>query len=462
MKAAVIGTPVSHSLSPVIFSFLAKQVGMPDFHYTSQEVPPSQLTLTLSEVKADPQYVGLNVTLPHKQAILQHLDQLAPEVKCIGAANVVHCIEGRTIGYNTDVLGVIRTLEDHQCDVRGNSALIWGAGGASRAVAYALGKLGATTVNILNRDFDRARILCAQIGETFPHALFVPILAHDETPKITTPLSLLVNATSVGMKTDWIFPIDKFPLLPGALAFDLVYNPEKIPFYAMAKIKGLRAVDGLDMLIYQALATWEIWFGPLEQAQIPQERLRDFLLNGRQSRPFFLTGFMGVGKTRIGSILAKKLGWQFVDTDRLIQEEIGLSIPEIFETKGEAAFRDLEKRAIMKVAYCQKTIISLGGGALMDLDNLSLIERAGDLIYLSASVSTLLERLSPRASQRPLLAKADSPNESVREEKIRALLELREPVYNRARFKIETDHRDPEGIAEAILKRVAKGPRGKS
>ncbi len=453
MKAALIGTPVSHSLSPAIFGFLtgflAGKTGTSDFHYSAQEVQPADLLPFLSEAKANSQsagLVGFNVTIPHKETVLSLLDQVSVEVKSIGAANVIHCHQGKLLGYNTDVLGITRTLEEQHCLMRDQTALIWGAGGAARAVAYALGTMGAKTVYVSNREQARAHKLAVEIGTAFPKTSF--IATSDPGAVIHPPhslLRLLVNATPVSPPD---LQGNELAANSSTLAFDLSYNPEVTSFLEDASAQGLKTVGGLDMLIYQALATWEIWFGPLQRF----EETKTALARHLRSRPIFLTGFMGVGKTTIGGSLAKKLGWQFVDTDKLIQEETGLSIPELFKNKGEPAFRELEKNMITKVVSRTKTIVSLGGGALMNPENLNLIQKSGSLVYLSASAETLIARLGAGTAKRPLLA--GHPEESA--ERIRALLEIREPIYNRARIKIKTDGKTSVEIADRILKLVPR------
>lgn len=266
-RAAVIGTPISHSLSPAIFSFLAEWLSVTEFHYGAEDVQSSALSNFLSGVRSNPAFVGLNVTIPHKEAVVPELDEITPEAKAIGAVNVVQTRDGRLLGHNTDVVGVVKTLEENRCKIEGESAWVWGAGGAARAVCYALGQLGARSVRLANRDATRGRNLINAIGPLFPRTAFA---IAGPTTTLDGPLSLVVNATPLGMKNAAVgsaTPEEFFALLPtldvhaDALAFDLIYNPEETPFMVLAARAGLRPAGGLDMLIHQALATWEIWFG---------------------------------------------------------------------------------------------------------------------------------------------------------------------------------------------------------
>lgn len=462
-EASVIGTPISHTLSPAIFSFLAKQAGIDDFKYSAQEVQPNEIKPFVAGAKKNSNYVGLNVTIPHKRAIIGELDETASEAKALGAVNVVHfkrtSSSVQTIGYNTDVIGVAKTLEEKDCRIRGETAWLFGAGGAARAVAYVLGQQGAENVYIRNRDEARARELAKDIGAIFPYTLF-SYVDSDFVPKEQTPC-LVVNATSLGLKEKdeaFFSCMNKIRWRSDTLGFDLIYNPEKTPFLLVAERIGLKRVGGLDMLIFQAIAAWEIWFGPLENLKklkrALSEHLRHILLG---SVPIFLTGFMGVGKSGIGSVLAERLGWKFVDTDQIVEQEAGLSIAQIFQTHGEAHFRELEQKVVIRATSYQNTVVSLGGGALMDPESLRAVEERGNLVYLSASPELLQNRLGKNAEKRPLLAGLDRRQQL---EKIQALLKIREPIYQKAKFTVTTDHKNFEETAEVISNYFKYGSQG--
>jgi len=450
-EAAVIGSPVSHSRSPAIFAFLAKRFARADFDYSAKDIKPEGLAEFLSSMRARTDFVGVNVTIPHKEALLRLLDDVALEARAVGAVNVVHARGGRLYGHNTDVLGVLRTLDEQKCKIPGEDAWIWGAGGAARAVAYALGSSGARSVYLQNRDVARARKIQDELGSFFPNTSFV--VARAGTEAQAQPLTLLVNATPLGMRgadhEGVIFDnLRELPAKREALAFDLIYNPERTPFLSRAEDQGLRCVSGLDMLIYQALATWQIWFGEIGDAKAVQDA-KEALARHLRERPIFLTGFMGVGKSVVGITLAARLGWEFLDTDEMVVRKAGMPIPRIFETQGEAGFRALEAQAVAEAVLRPRTVISLGGGALMHPESLSKIESCGALIHLDASVEYLKTRLSNTASSRPLLAGLSDPE---RGEKIRVLLKERAPIYARAAFRILTDEKRPAEVVDGILR----------
>jgi shikimate kinase len=209
-----------------------------------------------------------------------------------------------------------------------------------------------------------------------------------------------------------------------------------------AQKHGLIPIGGLDMLIEQALETWRIWFG-----QKPQADLGEYL----RFRPIFLTGFMGAGKSTIGPLLAQILGWNFVETDREIEKEAGLSIPEIFRQKGEAHFREIEHQIVLRHAFLPRTIVSLGGGSLTHALTRDLLVRTGRLVLLTADPKTLYHRLNQDANERPLLAHL---SENEKRLKIESLLREREPVYNQATFRVDTSSITPEQAAQEIREKL--------
>ena len=158
-----------------------------------------------------------------------------------------------------------------------------------------------------------------------------------------------------------------------------------------------------------------------------------------------LTGFMGTGKTAVGQLLARELKRKFVDTDRLIEEEQGKSITEIFEKQGEEAFRGYEKKMIQKAMEEKQVVVATGGGAVLDSDNLKLMKEKGILIALSASAEVIFERVS-KLGDRPLLRTKDQL------ETIRNLVSRRSPYYSQADFIVDTNKKSVEQTVEELLK----------
>lgn len=257
--AAVLGHPVSHSLSPRIFGLMGHALRRP-VAYRRLDVSPGELAPFFRQVARRGLFTGLNVTLPHKEAIARLVDELSPLARGVGAVNVVHFVNGRARGHNTDVIGIRETLREQRAGVAGDVAVLYGAGGAAKAVAYALGLERARRVWIVNRTPARARALARAMGNLFPRTAYRAV-AHGAA--IPDEVALVVNATPAGMPGNAAFPAAELPrwLAPGALAFDLIYRPRVTSFLQAASRRGARTVNGLDMLVWQAVATWETWLG---------------------------------------------------------------------------------------------------------------------------------------------------------------------------------------------------------
>lgn len=472
-RAAVIGNPVSQSLSPGIFLFISHHLKISNFDYDAEKVEPENLDKFITNVKKDQNTIGLNVTIPHKESVLSKLDQLTPEVRLIGAANVIQKSKHRLIGHNTDVHGIERTLEKHKCHITGKRVFVLGAGGAARAVAFVLGTQKAKQVEFLNNNFDRAEALSQSFAQAFPTTQFRAI-SQLPPEKSTDPIHLLINSTPLGMKghpttkkgelaSDYFarfYDSLSHSISKNAYAFDLIYRPEQTPFLLTAKKLGITPMGGLDMLVEQAIQTWRIWQGPHPELDRIQSQLMDYL----KHRPLFLSGFMGVGKTTIGPILAKKMGWQFLDIDSLIEQKSGMSISQIFETQGESGFREIEHKIISQYCLKPRTVIALGGGALSILSTRKMIEKSGQLIFLAAQPETLLERLKAQPNHRPLLkkilAKPNFPRIDPRTDidaqivHLTSFLRQRETDYNRAPLRIDTDNLTPEMVVQQIVEKI--------
>ena len=254
----IIGYPLGHSISP------AMQQAALDYHrldirYLVWETLPAALAERVAGLRSA-ENLGANVTVPHKEAALTMLDEVAPLARRIGAVNtIVKAADGRLVGHNTDAEGFLRALRDDAgFDPTGVTALLLGAGGASRAVAFALADAGVGSLVIANRDRARARALARELGG----GAVVGDWAERELT--ARDAALIVNATSLGMAGG---PApDESPLAASAigrdaLVYDLVYNPEATPLLRAAARAGARSLGGLAMLVYQGAAAFRLWTG---------------------------------------------------------------------------------------------------------------------------------------------------------------------------------------------------------
>lgn len=269
-EACVIGFPIAHSRSPMIHSYWLKKYGI-DGQYTAKEVAPEALGAFFADMRAGA-YVGCNVTMPHKEAVLEHLDVVDPTAKALGAVNTIWVENGRLHGMNTDGIGFLAHLDQSVPDWRSRSGpgrgpqctQIIGAGGAARAIASALLEAGFRQVYVANRSEQRARDLvfdlAAQFGLEAGHD--VGFTGLDVLEDDIASLRLLVNATSLGMRGQPVLPkISWQNLEPSAIVYDIVYSPLETDLLASARARGLDVVDGLGMLLHQAAPGFEKWFG---------------------------------------------------------------------------------------------------------------------------------------------------------------------------------------------------------
>ena len=253
--ACVIGWPIRHSRSPVIHRFWLKQLALAG-DYVIEPVEPERIAAFFAGF-ADGLYVGCNVTVPHKETAHAAVAVLHPAARSIGAVNTVW-LEGRTLcGDNTDAVGFLANL-DHSApgwDRRAGSAVVLGAGGSARAVVWGLRERGFAPIHVVNRTEARAGALAERFGEVVRPATW------DALPRLLGEARVLVNTTSLGMSGQPPLPIDLGPLSVDCLVTDLVYVPLETPLLSAARGRGLRTVDGLGMLLHQAVPGFERWFG---------------------------------------------------------------------------------------------------------------------------------------------------------------------------------------------------------
>jgi shikimate dehydrogenase len=256
LRAGVIGWPVAHSLSPRIHRFWLAEHGIAG-RYEAVIVPPDWLEDAVDGFRAGG-WAGFNVTVPHKEAILGLLDSLDPAARAIGAVNTVVAVgEGKFEGRNTDAPGFLASLRADRAIRTERPAVILGAGGAARAILAALNSAGVREIRIVNRNRVRAEALAAQFSCTVGN--------WDDRARLLEGAGLLINSTSLGMMGEPPLEIDLSRLPLGATVTDIVYRPLETRLLAAARQRGNSVVDGLGMLLYQALEGFHAWFGVVPQ-----------------------------------------------------------------------------------------------------------------------------------------------------------------------------------------------------
>jgi shikimate dehydrogenase len=259
----VIGDPIAHSFSPDMHNAAIQALGL-DYVYVAFHVRPEGVATAIEGLRGLG-IRGLNVTIPHKVSVMGHVDRISEEALAVGAANTLSLESDELIGYNTDVYGVLTALGR----VAGLSTLpascvVLGAGGAARAVVYALGtQPEVERVVVLNRTVDRAERLAADMTKITGKSITAATMDRDSQAKHLAEAGLVVNATSVGMhpKVD-ACPLDPdLEISPDLVLYDTVFNPLETQLMARFRAAGAPAFGGLDMLVFQGARSFEIWTG---------------------------------------------------------------------------------------------------------------------------------------------------------------------------------------------------------
>jgi shikimate dehydrogenase len=262
---SIIGYPLSHALSPVIHNAAYEAMGL-DARYEGWETPPEEVGAAVGRLRTRDDCLGMNVTVPHKQAVMQHLDEIESTAAAIGAVNTVEKRNGRLIGHNTDRSGYLRSLVEAGCPIKGKSVLIVGYGGVERAIAYALAEAGATSVAVYGRRPEGVSEALAQLRATSPFPMNLEAVPDDERDlrMAVQAADIVVNCTPIGMLhsgTEGKSAVPGEMLEPGQWVSDAVYNPLETELLRLARERGAHAVDGLGMLVYQAADAIKIWTG---------------------------------------------------------------------------------------------------------------------------------------------------------------------------------------------------------
>lgn len=257
----IFGYPVSHSISPAMHNAAIKALGL-DMVYISVEVKPSELKQAVALIK-EIGMTGVNITIPHKEAVIRFLDEVSEEARLIGAVNTIVNKNGRLIGHNTDGYGYISSLkQEMHFNPKGKNIVILGAGGAARGILAALAKKGPKTITVANRTVARGVSLAKAFKKKFPSVKFEAIdLDKNILKAYFQDANLLINTTSVGMKQRKALQIPLEALPKTAVVSDIVYNPLQTLLLKKANGLKLAAHGGLGMLIHQGARSFKLWTG---------------------------------------------------------------------------------------------------------------------------------------------------------------------------------------------------------
>ena len=399
MQCGLLGRTLGHSYSPQIHEKLGS------YSYALYEVEPENLESFLKSGA----FSGLNVTIPYKKQVIPYLDDLSPIAKRLGAVNtIVRRPDGSLLGHNTDYFGFQTMVKHSDLEVAGKKVLVLGSGGASNMAVAALEDLGADVVVISRKGENNYKNL-SRHRDAF----------------------LIVNATPVGMYPNTgVSHVDLslFPRLEGAL--DLIYNPARTKLLLDAEQRGLVTENGLLMLVAQAWESAQWFMG----ASISEDRIHSIHRQLRnQMENLVLIGMPGCGKTTVGRLLAEQLGRQFVDADQVLENKYG-PIPEIIESQGEEAFRQMETEVLAQLGKQSSLIIATGGGCVVKERNYPLLHQNGRIFWLDRSLEIL------PSDGRPLSQKNG----------VQALYQKRKPLYQQFSDLIVDNNTEPEAACESI------------
>ncbi len=271
----VFGDPVAHSLSPLMHNRAFAELGL-NWVYVPFHVKPDALGGAVNGVRALG-LAGVNVTVPHKVAVMAHLDEIDEEAQAIGAVNTIVNKAGRLVGYNTDGRGFLRSMERQSGrTVEGARVVVIGAGGAAQAILCSLAHKGAASIAVANRTIEKARRLVGTLAKVFGQEARSMEHGSSDERKALSEADIVIHTTTVGMhpRHDEAPPISVDVLRPETLVCDIVYNPRETALIRAARSRGCDVLTGEGMLVYQGAVAFELWTGTTAPDELMLTTLR--------------------------------------------------------------------------------------------------------------------------------------------------------------------------------------------
>ena len=359
MKYGLLGERLGHSFSKEIH----EQIN--DYQYEITEVPFDKF----DEFMTKHDFIAINVTIPYKEKVIPYLDYIDDAAKKIGAVNTIVNKNGKLYGYNTDYLGLRDLVLTNNIEVKNKKVLILGTGGTSKTSKAVFTDLGAKELVFVSID---------PVGDE---------ISYEDAVKYHSDSEIIVNATPCGMYPncdDLIIDISTFNKLVAVI--DVIYNPLKTMLVRKALERGITAVSGLYMLVAQAVYASSIFTDTTYDKKIIDDIYKQIY---NSKRNIVLIGMPTCGKTTISKVLADKLNKEVVDTDTLVEQEMGTTIKEYLKTHDETSFRDIETKVINNVSKLNNLIISTGGGVIKRKNNMEYLKANGVVIFIDRPLELL-------------------------------------------------------------------------
>ena len=367
MEYGCIGEKLGHSFSKEIHNALA------DYDYKLQELKREELP----EFFHKKDFKAINVTIPYKQDVIPYLDWISDEAKAINAVNTIVNKDGKLYGYNTDFYGLKALIEREKVSLKGKRVVILGSGGTSNTAFAVANSMGASEVLKVSRSKKEGYITYEELYEKY------------------SDCEIIVNTTPCGMYPKVGVSAIELEKLPNVEAvFDAVYNPLKSKLILDSKAKNITAVGGLYMLVSQAAFAVEKFIDtPVDNAKV--EQIFKNLYKDKMN--IALIGMPASGKTSVGKLLSERLSKSFIDSDEEIVKTENKIITDIFSEFGESYFRDVEKNVIRNISMLNSQIISTGGGAVLNPENIENLKGNSRIYFLDRPLEMLIT-----TSDRPL------------------------------------------------------------
>lgn len=400
----LIGKRLDYSYSKVVHNKLG-------YDYDLTEVKEEELASFIRSGR----YLGFNVTIPYKKAVIPFLDEISPEAKALGVVNLVMRDGDKLKGYNMDIRGMEYALKRTGVSLKGKKVLILGSGNTSETAEYLARENGAAAIVKISRS-----------GEDN----YQNVAKHKDA-------AYIINTTPVGTfpgNEDSLIDLALFPALEGVQ--EVIYNPFKTRLALQAEDRGLPVATGLDMLVGQAAYSAEKFRGVLPPEAEVDRIVKEILI---EDRNIVLIGMPSCGKTTVGRRLAERLGRAFVDVDEEIVKAHG-DIPSIFAKEGEDTFRIYESEVIAEVSKKHRLVIATGGGAVLKERNRLNLRQNGVVVYLRRELSALTD------TGRPLSQGG----------RIKELFREREPIYKALAEIVVDNDKGIEDAVQTIIDEVRK------